>query len=51
MTRILIISLNFGIFGETHDHFWDQLSQILKRFVSFAKFSFCLRSFQLCNLW
>jgi hypothetical protein len=49
LTRILTIPLNLGIFSKVHDRF--VLSQILKRFVSFAEFSFCLRGFPLSSLW
>ena len=47
----ILITLNLGIFGKTHDHFRAELTQILKRFVSFAEFSFDLRGFQLYSLW
>jgi len=51
LTRIFIIALNLGIFGKFHDRFCDSLLQLLKRFVSFAKFSFDLRGYPLSSLW
>ena len=47
----ILITLNLGIFGKTHDHFRAELPQLLKRFVSFTEFSFDLRGFQLSSLW
>lgn len=49
--RILIFPLNLGIFGKIHDHFRAWLLQILKRFASFAEFSFDLRGFLPSNPW